>query len=196
MAENPNPEWKQAACKWCREGRRIVMELHHDSADGEWLLGCTAPTEAQHIKNLTAELDTANEVIRQIAQMFGVTDTRHILGDLGRVKAGIGVMRTALQEVFDYFMGPQACGDFTCNCGKTDACGTCEIRESTRAALSHEAVAGEAERQKDDPIRKALEGLVLEVSSLLEAQSIGVKRYARMWPIVVAAREALKGAKP
>lgn len=111
MAEYP--EWKQAACKWCREGRRIVMELHHDSADGKWLLGCTAPTEAQHIKNLTAELDTANEVIRRIAQMFGVTDTRHILGDLGRVQAGIGVMRTALRSTCDE-LGKHACKDRDC----------------------------------------------------------------------------------
>lgn len=31
----------------------------------------------------------------------------------------------ALKGVFEYYMGPHACGDFTCNCGR---CGLCDMR--------------------------------------------------------------------
>lgn len=48
----------------------------------------------------------------------------------------VAQLRTRLQEAFDYFMGEQACGDFTCACGNVETCGTCEIRELTRAALA------------------------------------------------------------
>lgn len=149
---------------------------------------------------LTAELATANEVIRQIAQMFGIADVRHILGDLGRVQAGIGVMRGAMEKLKKIADSPwsysKAYSSTPYDTGRTVGVVLAEqLHPVIDAALSHEAVAGEVERQKDDPIRKALEDLVLEVRSLLEAKSIGVKRYARMWPIVVAAREALKGGE-
>jgi hypothetical protein len=32
------------------------------------------------------------------------------------------------REAYDHYMGPQACGDFTCTCGEVDYCGLCEIR--------------------------------------------------------------------
>lgn len=39
----------------------------------------------------------------------------------------------ALRGTFDYFQGPRACGDFTCNCG---SCGLCEFRIKNHAVLA------------------------------------------------------------
>ena len=45
-----------------------------------------------------------------------------------------------LKEAYDFYMGPNACGNFTCNCGD---CGICEIRIVTETALSNYAATKE-----------------------------------------------------
>jgi hypothetical protein len=45
--------------------------------------------------------------------------------------------KAAFIEMFDYYMGPEACGDYTCACGD---CGTCDFRK-TMTPLRKEAEA-------------------------------------------------------
>ncbi len=38
-----------------------------------------------------------------------------------------------LRDMYTYFQGPQACGNFTCNCG---SCGLCEFRSEIESVLA------------------------------------------------------------
>lgn len=179
MAENPHPEWMQAACQRCREGlpmRDGEVGCHVRAGQSEWVLRypeCTAPTPKRHIKDLTAKLDKANDVIRQIAQMFGITDVRHILGDLGRAQAANAVMRKALEEIQASPM-------------------TEWISRKATDALSHEAVAGEVEKRKDDPIRKALNTAIEMLSNCALAGCIcRPTGMCSLHSFIATAREAL-----
>lgn len=44
--------------------------------------------------------------------------------------------KETLQEVYDYFMGPEACGDFTCACNNPAICGICELRSRIQVVLA------------------------------------------------------------
>lgn len=53
--------------------------------------------------------------------------------EVARLRADKDRLLKALSLAFDYYMGPGACGDFTCNCGN---CGICEMRDKTRDAIN------------------------------------------------------------
>lgn len=33
-----------------------------------------------------------------------------------------------LREAYEFYMGPHACGNYTCNCNATKQCGVCDLR--------------------------------------------------------------------
>jgi hypothetical protein len=41
----------------------------------------------------------------------------------------------ALKEMYEYYCGERACGDFTCTCGSGN-CGLCEMRETKRNIIA------------------------------------------------------------
>ena len=52
-----------------------------------------------------------------------------------RIFAAAPTVAEALNAAYEHYMGPQACGDFTCCCNDYAHCGICEIRRDTRTAL-------------------------------------------------------------
>lgn len=56
-----------------------------------------------------------------------------LLRENAELRAGNARMREAYQEAYDYYAGPQACGDFTCSCGD---CGCCEMGDNMRKVLA------------------------------------------------------------
>ncbi len=52
---------------------------------------------------------------------------------LSNVRSNDGLARRHLKKMYDYFMGPHACGDFTCDCG---SCGLCKFRAETKKVLT------------------------------------------------------------
>lgn len=84
------PEWKKAACGWCAKGVPMSAKMHHTSGAPF----CTAPTEAQHIEQLTArvaELEYDLNLSRRLDDIAckKVTD----------LQAANAVLRTALEEI-------------------------------------------------------------------------------------------------
>lgn len=52
------------------------------------------------------------------------------------VEAREEALAAVLREAYEYYMGPHACGDFTCACNKPEQCGICDLRKRTEAVLA------------------------------------------------------------
>jgi len=60
---------------------------------------------------------------------------------LEQLRAENQELTRSLRDAYDFYMGPQACGDFTCACNEPKFCGICEIREATELVLADDLLA-------------------------------------------------------
>lgn len=82
--------------------------------------------------NGTELLVAASERLNEITLAQLAPDLARRVLELEQLQDGLRKAGEHLQAVYDHYMGREACGDFTCNCGN---CGLCEMRVSTSAAI-------------------------------------------------------------
>ncbi len=61
---------------------------------------------------------------------------RDIILDLQASRERERELVEALKETFEFFQGPNACGDFTCTCCEVKFCGICALRGKNAAVLA------------------------------------------------------------
>lgn len=67
-----------------------------------------------------------------------------------------------VREAYDHYMGPQACGDFTCACDEPKFCGICDIRHRFEKWLSGQPV--------ESPAATSMRDLCVEKVKAMAAQ--------------------------
>lgn len=90
---------------------------------GRWLVHHPGPNRPNKIA-----YEQTKEQADKIAAIVNSLEAEY-----SRLRADKERLLKALSLAFDYYMGPGACGDFTCNCGN---CGICEMRDKTRDAIN------------------------------------------------------------
>lgn len=104
--DNPNPKWKQDACMWCAEGDKAsvnngrIHKIYPMTAGGGFkhpsitsalsqYFACTAPTEIEHIEQLTHALATVKV---ELAEARRDTERLKALSNLLEDDSGLEIM--------------------------------------------------------------------------------------------------------
>ncbi len=193
MAENPHPKWKQDACELCKQG--VPMPIQGSQ--------CTAPSEAQHIEQLTARVAELEKQDAKTREDF-CTIVTQVRADLSRevalrrgLQAENARLRAALEAErkrcpFCKGTGSKLVRTGECSASIQEPCDMCGWID---AALSSTPVA----EPQADPVRKALEELVRDIEPfagrLYERGSSFDELRNAFLVALAAAREALKGGQ-